>query len=68
MFVFFQVLDVAVSLAKVADVDRNLDAEDIATEGFQEAINLLESLKINSEENALEQRVRNLPTQFFFIK
>nr|XP_043609810.1 protein NCA1 [Erigeron canadensis] len=51
-----QVLDVAVSLAKVADVDRNLDAEDAATEGFQEAISLLESLKINSEENALEQR------------
>ncbi|KAK1428809.1 hypothetical protein QVD17_17649 [Tagetes erecta] len=51
-----QVLDVAVSLAKVADVDRNLDAEDIATEGFQEAIHLLESLKISSEENALEQR------------
>lgn len=51
-----QVLDVAVSLAKVADVDRNLDAEDSATEGFQEAIKLLESLKINSEENALEQR------------
>ncbi|KVI03547.1 Tetratricopeptide-like helical, partial [Cynara cardunculus var. scolymus] len=51
-----QVLDVAVSLAKVADVDRNLDAEDTATEGFQEAINLLESLEIKSEENALEQR------------
>ncbi|KAK9057683.1 hypothetical protein SSX86_022519 [Deinandra increscens subsp. villosa] len=51
-----QVLDVAVSLAKVADVDRNLDAEDEATQGFQEAINLLESLKIDSQENALEQR------------
>ncbi|XP_071720398.1 protein NCA1-like [Rutidosis leptorrhynchoides] len=51
-----QVLDVAVSLAKVADVDRNLNADDSATEGFQEAINLLESLKIDSEENALEQR------------
>ena len=35
----------AVSLAKFADVDRNLDAEDSATEGFQEAIKLLESLK-----------------------
>ncbi|KAL4561897.1 hypothetical protein LXL04_034079 [Taraxacum kok-saghyz] len=52
-----QVLDVAVSLAKVADVDRNLDAEDSPTEGFQEAIKLLECLKINSEENALEKRV-----------
>ncbi|KAL4565856.1 hypothetical protein LXL04_029962 [Taraxacum kok-saghyz] len=50
-----QVLDVAVSLAKVADVDRNLDAED-STEGFQEAIKLLESLKINSEKMLLEQR------------
>ncbi|CAH1443168.1 unnamed protein product [Lactuca virosa] len=49
------VLDVAVSLAKVADVDRNLDAEDTTIEGFQEAINLLESLNIKSEENALEQ-------------
>ncbi|KAL4576845.1 hypothetical protein LXL04_012945 [Taraxacum kok-saghyz] len=48
-----QVLDVAVSLAKVADVDRNLDAEDSATEGFQEAIKLLESLKINSEKMLL---------------
>lgn len=47
----------AVSLAKVADVDRNLDAEDTAIEGFQEAINLLESLNITSEETALEQRV-----------
>ncbi|GJS47107.1 protein NCA1 [Tanacetum coccineum] len=52
-----QVLDLAVSLAKVADVDRNLDAEDTAIEGFQEAITLLKSLKINSEENALEQRI-----------
>lgn len=60
MFLLLQVLDVAVSLAKVADVDRNLDAEDSATEGCQEAINLLESLKIDFEENALEQRVRNL--------
>ncbi|KAL4554295.1 hypothetical protein LXL04_039574 [Taraxacum kok-saghyz] len=51
------VLDVVVSLAKVADVDRNLDAEDSATEGFQEAIKLFECLKINTEENALEQRV-----------
>ncbi|KAI3830136.1 hypothetical protein L1987_04270 [Smallanthus sonchifolius] len=51
-----QVLDVAVSLAKVADVHRNLDVEDAATEGFQEAINLLKSLKIDSEDNALEQR------------
>nr|GEW29912.1 protein NCA1 [Tanacetum cinerariifolium] len=51
-----QVLDLAVSLAKVADVDRNLDAEDTAIEGFQEAITLLKCLKINSEENALEQR------------
>ncbi|XP_076904633.1 protein NCA1-like [Bidens hawaiensis] len=51
-----QVLDIAVSLAKVADVDRNLNAGDAATEGFQEAINLLKSLKINPEEDALKQR------------
>ncbi|CAH1446206.1 unnamed protein product [Lactuca virosa] len=51
------ILDVDVSLAKVADVDRNLDAGDTTIEGFQEAINLLESLNIKSEETALEQRV-----------
>ncbi|XP_059646395.1 protein NCA1 [Cornus florida] len=51
-----QILDVAVSLAKVADVDRNLEHEDLATDGFQEAIKLLESLKLNSEEVDLEQR------------
>lgn len=51
-----QVLDVAVSLAKVADVDRNLDNEEAATEGFREAINLLESLTLNPENVGLEQR------------
>jgi hypothetical protein len=51
-----QVLDVAVSLAKVADVDRALGKEDIANEGFQEGIKLLESLTLKSEEAALEQR------------
>lgn len=49
-------LDVAVSLAKVADVDRGLQNEDGAIASFREAINLLESLKINSAEVALEQR------------
>ncbi|KAL5078335.1 hypothetical protein RYX36_017319 [Vicia faba] len=39
-----QVLDVAVSLAKVADVDKSLGDEKSASDGFQEAINLLESL------------------------
>ncbi|XP_027341049.1 protein NCA1 isoform X1 [Abrus precatorius] len=51
-----QVLDVAVSLAKVADVDRNLGDEKVATDGFQEAIDLLESLTLKSEASALEQR------------
>lgn len=54
----FQILDVAISLAKVADVDRNLGNEGAAVGGFQEAINLLESLTLSSEEVGLEQRVR----------
>lgn len=51
-------LDVAVSLAKVADVDRNIGDEKLATDGFQEAIDLLESLSLESEGSGLEQRVR----------
>ncbi|KAL3632422.1 hypothetical protein CASFOL_025406 [Castilleja foliolosa] len=51
-----QVIDVAVSIAKVADVDRNLGNEDTATSGFEEAIKLLESLTISAEEVGLEQR------------
>ncbi|CAI9101016.1 OLC1v1038233C1 [Oldenlandia corymbosa var. corymbosa] len=51
-----QVLDIAISLAKVADVDRNLGDEDSAVDGFQEAIKLLESLTLSSEEVALEQK------------
>ncbi|KAL3533944.1 hypothetical protein ACH5RR_007465 [Cinchona calisaya] len=51
-----QILDVAVSIAKVADVDRNLGNEGAAVCGFQEAINLLESVTLSSEENGLEQR------------
>ncbi|ONK62756.1 uncharacterized protein A4U43_C07F7810 [Asparagus officinalis] len=51
-----QVLDLAVSLAKVADLDRNLGNEDEAISGFQEAIEHLESLKLDSNETGLEQR------------
>ncbi|XP_057782611.1 protein NCA1 [Salvia miltiorrhiza] len=51
-----QVIDVAVSLAKVADVDRNLGDEDTAVAGFQEAIKLLESLTVSPEEVGLEKR------------
>ncbi|WOL04596.1 hypothetical protein Cni_G13318 [Canna indica] len=51
-----QVIDLAVSLAKVADVDRNLGNEDVAISGFKEAISCLESLKLDSTEAALEQR------------
>ncbi|PKI68782.1 hypothetical protein CRG98_010839 [Punica granatum] len=54
-----QFLDVAVSLAKVADVDRSLGNEDTAIKGFQEGIKLLESLTLKSEETALEQRFIN---------
>lgn len=50
----------AVSLAKVADVNRNVGNEDVAINGFEEAIKLLESLTLSSEEAGLEQRVRFL--------
>lgn len=39
-----QIIDVAVSLAKVADVDFALGKESAATEGFQEALKKLEGL------------------------
>ncbi|GAV64543.1 hypothetical protein CFOL_v3_08061 [Cephalotus follicularis] len=51
-----QILDLAVSLAKIADVDRSLGNENVAIDGFQEAIQLLESLQLKSEEAGLEQR------------
>ncbi|KDP40599.1 hypothetical protein JCGZ_24598 [Jatropha curcas] len=51
-----QTLDVAVSLAKVADADRSLGKEDAALDRFQEAIKLLESLSLKPEEAALEKR------------
>ncbi|KAJ9179500.1 hypothetical protein P3X46_011282 [Hevea brasiliensis] len=50
-----QRLDVAVSLAKIADADRSLGNEDAALDRFQEAIKLLESLTLKPEEAALEQ-------------
>jgi hypothetical protein len=58
---FFKVLDVAVSLAKVADVNRALGKEGSATEGFQEAVKMLETLpkpKLK-EQILLEPRVSN---------
>lgn len=57
IFLFNQVIDVAVSLAKVADVDRNLGDEATAIAGFKEGIKLLESLTVSSEEVDLEKRV-----------
>jgi len=41
-----QLLDVAVSLAKVADVDFALGNESAAAEGFQEALKKLENLSL----------------------
>lgn len=46
-----------VSLAKVADVDGSLGNHDMAISGFQEALSCLESMKLDSGEAALEQRV-----------
>ena len=63
---FLQILDVAVSLAKVADIDRSLTNEDAAIDGFKEGMKLLDSLKLDSEDSAaLEQRVRFFCTTFF---
>ncbi|CAO2143330.1 unnamed protein product [Urochloa humidicola] len=55
-----QVIDLATSLAKVADVDRNLGNESTAVEGFEEAIECLEKLKLGSEQANLEQRRRSV--------
>lgn len=55
-----QVLDVAVSLAKVADVNRGQGNEEAAVEGFQEAVKILECLNLSlqpNEESSLEKRV-----------
>ncbi|KAH9295020.1 hypothetical protein KI387_038608, partial [Taxus chinensis] len=52
-----QVLDVAVSLAKVADVNRGLGNEEAAIEGFQAAVKSLECLSLQSnEDSSLEKR------------
>ncbi|CAA7402082.1 unnamed protein product [Spirodela intermedia] len=61
--VLSQVLDVAISLAKIADTDRNLGNEDAAIDGFKEAIECLEPLKLNPSEAHLEQR-RNSILEF----
>ncbi|MBA0780568.1 hypothetical protein Gotri_004658, partial [Gossypium trilobum] len=53
------VIDIAVSLAKVADVDRILGKDDEAIDGFQEAIKLLESLSLKSKEASLEPQIRS---------
>ncbi|KAM0868009.1 hypothetical protein ACQ4PT_041606 [Festuca glaucescens] len=55
-----QVIDLATSLAKVADVDRNLGNEEAAVEGFEEAIKCLEKLKLDSDQACLEQRRRSV--------
>ena len=56
----------AVSLAKVADIDRSLTNEDAAIDGFKEGMKLLESLKLDSEDSVpLEQRVRFSCTTHF---
>lgn len=54
-------MNLAVSLAKVADVDRNLGDENVAVDGFEEAIRCLESLKLDADETNLEQRVMGVP-------
>ncbi|KAF7812132.1 protein NCA1-like [Senna tora] len=51
------VLDVAVSFEKVIDVDWNLGNENSAIDGFQEAIDMLETLTLKSKANGLKQRL-----------
>ncbi|KMZ73835.1 Polycomb complex protein BMI-1 [Zostera marina] len=55
-----QILDVATSLAKVADVDRSLGDEKMAVSRFEEAIKCLESLKLKSDEVGLEMRKKTV--------
>lgn len=52
-----QILDIATSLAKVADVDRTLGKEVLAIQGFQEAIKMLESETLDAKAAGIEQRV-----------
>lgn len=49
-------------------MDRNLGDEKLATDGFQEAIDLLESLTLKSEASGLEQRVRCRYTKKYCVK
>eukprot|EP00249_Psilotum_nudum_P014608 c24912_g1_i2 orf=197-1288(-) len=53
-----QVLDVAVSLAKVADVDRALGNDIAASEGFREAVKTLEGLSLVIDKEATLERRR----------
>ncbi|KAF7812113.1 protein NCA1-like [Senna tora] len=49
LYEFQLVLDVAVCLEKVADVDWNLGNENSAIDGFQEAVDMLETLTFKSK-------------------
>lgn len=55
-----QVIDLATSLAKVADVNRNLGEDKAAIEGFEEAVQCLQALKLDSAEAALEKKRRSV--------
>ncbi|KAJ3676628.1 hypothetical protein LUZ60_004040 [Juncus effusus] len=55
-----QVVDLATSLAKVADVDKNLGEEKKAIDGFKEAIECLQSLKLDSIEPAIQQKRKSV--------
>lgn len=61
-----QVLDIAVSLAKVADVDRVLGNDGPASEGFQEAIKVLENLSGKSREDTSLERRRMSVLEFLY--
>eukprot|EP00246_Nothoceros_aenigmaticus_P017304 TRINITY_DN8385_c0_g1_i1.p1 TRINITY_DN8385_c0_g1~~TRINITY_DN8385_c0_g1_i1.p1 ORF type:complete len:392 (+),score=68.62 TRINITY_DN8385_c0_g1_i1:190-1365(+) len=57
-----EVLDVAVSLAKIADVDRALGEDEAAVQGFKEGIKLLEgiSFSTSNEDSTLEERWKSV--------
>ncbi|KAF5189556.1 E3 ubiquitin-protein ligase chfr, partial [Thalictrum thalictroides] len=55
-----QTLDVAISTAKVADVDRGLGNEKAAVEGFEEAIKCLEALTVDPNDTGFEARHKSV--------
>lgn len=60
-------IDLATSLAKVADVERNLGEDKTAIEKFNEAVQCLEALKLDSAEAVLEKKAHCLLSTFYLL-